>query len=172
MVPFYGWGSTVSRLHRHYEEAVYFLPLSSQNFLVLIWSTLEGWKAESTLEPPSGFKHRNPGLGIQHPNHILPLYFVKIKVWRETQYPHKISGYFQGKTQKFHTPEQIPGGQENISGHFQDFLNFQNIRTPRLIFRKSLLWTNITNQYELTSVYNYNTFNSCSCDKTDNIEKA
>ena len=26
-------------------------------------------KAESTLEPPSGFKHRTPGLGIQHINH-------------------------------------------------------------------------------------------------------
>ena len=39
----------------HFEEAVYFLQLSSQKFLVLILSTSEGWKAESTLEPPSGF---------------------------------------------------------------------------------------------------------------------
>ena len=30
-----------------------FFLLSSQKFLVLILSTLEGWKAESTLEPPS-----------------------------------------------------------------------------------------------------------------------
>ena len=37
----------------HFEEAVYFLPLSSQKFLVLILSTSEGWNAESTLEPPS-----------------------------------------------------------------------------------------------------------------------
>ena len=36
----------------HFEEAVYFLPLSSQKFLVLILSTSERWKAESTLEPP------------------------------------------------------------------------------------------------------------------------
>ena len=53
---------TVSRLQSHYQEAVYFLTLSSQIFLVLIWSTLEGWKAESTLEPPKGFEHDNPGL--------------------------------------------------------------------------------------------------------------
>ena len=48
----------------HFEEAVNFLPLSSQKFLVLILSTSEGWKAESTLEPPSGFEHGTPGLGI------------------------------------------------------------------------------------------------------------
>ena len=35
--------------YSHFEEAVYFLPFSSQKFLVLISSTLEGWKAESTL---------------------------------------------------------------------------------------------------------------------------
>ena len=37
-------------------DSLFFLPISSQKFLVLIWSTLEGWKAESTLEPPSGIK--------------------------------------------------------------------------------------------------------------------
>ena len=57
---FCGWGSTASRLQHHYWEAVYFLPISSQKFLVLIWSTLEGWKAESTLELPSGFEHGTP----------------------------------------------------------------------------------------------------------------
>ena len=36
IVPFYGWGSTVSRLQSHYEETVYFLPLGPQEFLVLI----------------------------------------------------------------------------------------------------------------------------------------
>ena len=50
----------------HFEEAVYFSPFSSQKFLVLILSTAEGWKAESTLEPTSGFEHKTPGLGIQH----------------------------------------------------------------------------------------------------------
>ena len=55
--------------YSHFEEAVYFLPLSSQKFLVLILSTSVGWKAESTLEPPSGFEHGTPGLGIQRLNH-------------------------------------------------------------------------------------------------------
>ena len=54
----------------HFEEAVYFLPLSYQKFLVLILSTSEGWKAESTLEPPSGFEPGTPGLGIQRLNHL------------------------------------------------------------------------------------------------------
>ena len=53
----------------HFEEAVYFLPLSSQKFLVLILATSEGWKAESTLKPPSGFKHGTLGLEIQPLNH-------------------------------------------------------------------------------------------------------
>ena len=69
MAPLYGWGSTALRLYSHYEEAVYFLTLSSQKFSILIWSTTEGWKAELTLEPPIGFEHRNSGLGIQLPNH-------------------------------------------------------------------------------------------------------
>ena len=42
MAFFYGWGSTVSRLQTHYEETVYFSPLSSQKFVVLIRSTSEG----------------------------------------------------------------------------------------------------------------------------------
>ena len=50
-------------------KAVYFLPLSPQKFLVLTLSTSEGWKAESTLEPPSGFEHGTSGLGIQSLNH-------------------------------------------------------------------------------------------------------
>ena len=41
MTPFYGWGSTVSRLQSHYEETVYFLPFSSQEILVLNWLTSE-----------------------------------------------------------------------------------------------------------------------------------
>ena len=51
--PFLSMGSTASRLQSHYEETVYFLPSSSQEFMVLNWSTSEGWKAELTLEPPS-----------------------------------------------------------------------------------------------------------------------
>ena len=53
----------------HFEEAVYFLPWSSQKFLVLIVSTLGGWKAESTLELFSGFEHGTPGLAILRLNH-------------------------------------------------------------------------------------------------------
>ena len=43
----------------------YFLSFSSLEFLVLNWSTSEGWKTELTLEPPSGFEPRTLGLGIQ-----------------------------------------------------------------------------------------------------------
>ena len=49
----------------HFEESVYFLPLSPEKFLVLNLSTSEGWKAESTLKRTSGFEHGTPGLGIQ-----------------------------------------------------------------------------------------------------------
>ena len=66
MAPFYGWGLNCSCVQSHYEEVVYFLPLSSQIFLVLTWSTSKGWKSELTLEPPSGFEHGTLGLGIQH----------------------------------------------------------------------------------------------------------
>ena len=45
------------------------LTLSSQKFLVLTLPTPEGWKAESTLEPPSGFELGTPGLGIQRLTH-------------------------------------------------------------------------------------------------------
>ena len=46
-----------------------FYHLSSQKFLVLILPTSEGLKAESTLEPPSGFEHGTLGLEIQRLNH-------------------------------------------------------------------------------------------------------
>ena len=59
----------MSRLQSHYEKAAHFLPLSSQKFLVLIWSTSERWRAESSLEPPSTFEPGTPGLGIHCPNH-------------------------------------------------------------------------------------------------------
>ena len=61
MAPFFMNGVELPQDYSHFDEAVYFLPFSSQKFLVLILSTSEGWKAESTLEPPSGFetKHKN-----------------------------------------------------------------------------------------------------------------
>ena len=67
--PLFMDGVQLPQGYSHFEEAVYFLPFSSQNFLVLILSTSEEWKAESTLEPPSGFEHRTPGLVIQRLNH-------------------------------------------------------------------------------------------------------
>ena len=69
MALFYGWDSIVLRLQSNCEEAVYFSLLNPQNVLVLILLTSEGWKAESTLEPPSGFEPGTHGLGIQHPNY-------------------------------------------------------------------------------------------------------
>ena len=53
----------------HFEQTVYFLPLSPQKSLVLTLSTSEGLKAESNLKPPSGFEHGTPGLRIQRLNH-------------------------------------------------------------------------------------------------------
>ena len=53
----------------HFEEAVFFLALGSQKFLVLILSTWEEWKAESNLPPPSGFEHGTHALGIQYLKH-------------------------------------------------------------------------------------------------------
>ena len=44
MAPFYGWVQ-LPQGYSHFEEAVYFLPLSSQKSLVLILSTSEGWTA-------------------------------------------------------------------------------------------------------------------------------
>ena len=41
MAPFYGWGSTASRLELRRGGSL-FLPLSAQEFLVLILATLEG----------------------------------------------------------------------------------------------------------------------------------
>ena len=49
MTLFYGWGSRAKSL-------------------VLILSTSEGWTAESALDPPIGFEHGTPGLGIQRLN--------------------------------------------------------------------------------------------------------
>ena len=58
MASFSGWASTVLRLQDQYKETVYFLPLSPQKFVALTWLTSKEWKAESILEPPSGFEHK------------------------------------------------------------------------------------------------------------------
>ena len=89
--PLFMDGVQLPQGYNHFEEAVYFLPFSSQKVLVLILSTSEGWEAESTLEPPSGFEHGFPGLGIQRRNHyaIAPLFLGQfyildriVKFWR------------------------------------------------------------------------------------------
>ena len=93
MAPFNGWGSTASRLRNHFKEADYFLPSSPQKSLVLILSIISGgWKAESTLEPPSGFERGTPGLGIQHLNiwlsvlFLLDLFMRKMKLTQRWQF--------------------------------------------------------------------------------------
>ena len=58
MAPFYGWGSTTSRLQSHYKEAVYFLPLSSKKFPVLIWSALEEISRNITINATVEFGHK------------------------------------------------------------------------------------------------------------------
>ena len=45
-----------------------FLTANSQEFLVIIWSTSEEWKAELTLESAIEFEQM-PRLGIKRPNH-------------------------------------------------------------------------------------------------------
>ena len=82
---FYGWRSIASKLQSHHEEGVYFLPLSSQIFLGLIWSTSEGWKSELTLEPPSGFEHSTLGLKILQLGNSVPINMaepLKFKSWQ------------------------------------------------------------------------------------------
>ena len=47
---------SISRLQSHYQEKVYFLSFSSQEFQILNWSTSDGWKDELTLQPFGGFE--------------------------------------------------------------------------------------------------------------------
>ena len=68
MAPFYRWGSTASRLEPLRGGNLLFTT-KFQKFLILILSTSEGRKAESTYEPPIGFENGTPDLGIQHLNH-------------------------------------------------------------------------------------------------------
>ena len=57
-------------LQSYYQETIYILLLSSKKFMVLIWSTSERWKAQSTLELPSISEHATSAMGIQHLNHL------------------------------------------------------------------------------------------------------
>ena len=75
MAPFYGWGSTASRLESLQEGSLLFTTLfpeiPGRHFI-----NLNRWKAESTVEPPGGFEHRTSRLGIQCLNHwaIAPIW--------------------------------------------------------------------------------------------------
>ena len=81
MAPFYGWGGSTASGLVHFEEAVYFLPLSSQIFLVLSyrprkdkrlsrpWSHLVvlnmgplDWKFSTLTTRPSGWVSCGPSL--------------------------------------------------------------------------------------------------------------
>ena len=68
MAPFYGWRSTASRLELLQGGSLFFTAkfpeIPGTHFI-----DLERRKAESTLEPPSGFQHGTSGLGIQHLKH-------------------------------------------------------------------------------------------------------
>ena len=53
MAPFYGWDSAASKLE----------PLRGGSLLFIDLGSMKG------LEPPNGFKHETPGLGMQRLNH-------------------------------------------------------------------------------------------------------
>ena len=64
MPPFHGWGWTASMIEPLQGGSLLFTTKFPEILLmVLILSTSEGRKAEPTLELPSGFGHRTPGLG-------------------------------------------------------------------------------------------------------------
>ena len=68
MASFYGWGSTASTLEPLWGGSLLFATKFPE-FPGTHLSNSKGWKAESTLEPPSGFEQGTSGLKIQHINH-------------------------------------------------------------------------------------------------------
>ena len=68
MAPFYGWGSTASRLEPLRGGSLHFTS-KFPDIPGTHFTDLRRMKAESTLEPANGFEHGNLGLGIQHLNH-------------------------------------------------------------------------------------------------------
>lgn len=68
MASFYGWVDCLKGTESHCNETVLFLPQSPQDILALIQLTLNGWKAESPLEPTSGSESETLGWGIHHSN--------------------------------------------------------------------------------------------------------
>ena len=76
MAPFYGWGSTASRLEPLRGGSLLFTTkfpeISGTHFIDLGRLTVE-----STLEPLSGFEQGNPRLGIQRLNHSYTSFVLK-----------------------------------------------------------------------------------------------
>ena len=68
MAPFYGWGSTASMLQQPLRGGSLLFTIQFPEIPGTHFINLRRMKAESTLEPPSGFEHGTPGLGIQHLN--------------------------------------------------------------------------------------------------------
>ena len=66
-IRFHGQDSPASRLQTLSEETSHFYPPILLKFLVLIWSTLERQKIESTLYLPSDFEPDLCGLAFQRP---------------------------------------------------------------------------------------------------------
>ena len=136
MAPFMN-GVRLPQGYRHFEEVVYFLPFSSQTFLVLILSTSEGWKAESTLELLSGFENGTPGLGIQHLNHF-PLYnFNSLHKSKKHLCSHKVLANFQIKS--FHYNEET---RERWAETMTEFLKVVRTKYSALKSIKAKLATN------------------------------
>ena len=96
MAPFYGWGSTISRLEPLRGGSLLFTTKFPKIPGTHI-STSEGWTAESTLEPPNGFEHRTPGLGIQRLNIKAPWRigkFHKFGMYELTPLFYRVIKYF------------------------------------------------------------------------------
>ena len=83
MTPFYGWGSTASRLWSIEGGGLLcttkFPKIHGTNFI-----DLGRMKAELTLELPNGFEHGTLGLGNHHPTPSFPKYCIEKK--RTVQY--------------------------------------------------------------------------------------
>ena len=64
MAPFYGWSWTASMLEPLRGGSLLFTSKFPETPGAILWKS-EGWKADSTLEPPSGFERGTRGFVIQ-----------------------------------------------------------------------------------------------------------
>ena len=76
MAPFYGCGSAASELELLRRGSLLFTTkfpeISGIHFI-----DMEGWKADSSLEPPSGFEHGNH---LEEAVYFLPLSYQKFQI--------------------------------------------------------------------------------------------